>query len=187
MFKFLSKLVSKPVGRHLLAGLGIILLLWVFSIRPLQKENESFRTELSVINVRQYDLIKELSDKETYKIENRVSDVKMKKGGVIKMIPDNDMDITPETKKHSQDSVKPNNKKAVKKKRWWKFWTSTNTRHRFYNHSNTHLKHINQTSIRHLVKKTHLGFVWHRDFHFSLPQWNYSDNTYLINNTKHYG
>ncbi len=75
-----------PIVRHLLAGAMIVASLYFTTIKPLQNTVDKLTTK-------QTELIAELSKKDTYKIENTVSDVKVKKGGAVKLTPDNDLSV----------------------------------------------------------------------------------------------
>ncbi len=108
----LKFLLNKPFFRHLTAGLFIVLLLFVFSIRPLEKENRELRKHLNFTIERQHLLIEKLSAKDTYSITNAV-DAKIKKGGRVQLIPENKMKIV-----NNNDTLK----EKRKPKKWWKFW-----------------------------------------------------------------
>ncbi len=88
-----------PIVRHIVAAAVIIGIMYAFGIAPLERRcNEQDK------------LIKDLALKSTYKIENRVENPKIKKGGEIILIPENQIIKQEATVK--QDSVKA-------KKRTW--------------------------------------------------------------------
>lgn len=99
------KLFNIPIVRHLVAGCVIVGLLWFFSISPLQQQNKRLQEDLKDITAKQHKLISELSFRDTYKIENRV-DAKIKKGGEIKMIPDNDLQVVQDSVRKEPDSLR---------------------------------------------------------------------------------
>ncbi len=131
------QLLKLPIARHIVAAVSIVLLLWAFSIRPLQNQNASLRNDLTKLSEKQHELISQLAKKDTYKIENKVQDTKLKKGGVIKMVPENHLEVFNSNAKEKTipkpDTVK---KKKKTKKRWWKkLWNKQS--------NNNHLKNSN--------------------------------------------
>ncbi len=102
-------LLKIPMIRHLLAGFVIVLLLWGFSIKPLQQQNKELQKQLKNTIERQHLLIEKLSAKDTYSISNTV-DAKIKKGGRIQLTPENTMKVV------NNDTLKGQRKK------WWQFW-----------------------------------------------------------------
>lgn len=117
------KLLNYPVVRHLIAGLLIVLLLWIFSIAPLQEQNEDLRKDLKEVRNKQYRLISQLAKKDTYKIQNQVDGAKIKKGGEIKLIPSNALEVINLTDtvapKVSEDTIKY-------RKYFWQLWRKRN-------------------------------------------------------------
>lgn len=112
------KILNYPIVRHLLAGGCIVLLLWIFSIAPLQRENEELRENMKEVATRQHELITELAEKDTYRIENKVDGAKIKKGGEIKLIPDTKMEVSnidASTSVVKEDSTKY-------RQHWWQLW-----------------------------------------------------------------
>ncbi len=105
-----------PVVRHFIAGGAIVALLYFFSIAPLQEQNESLRKDLRVISNKQSDLIEKMAAKDTYKIENKINDAKVKKGGEIKLIPENDLKVSNVEVKVGKDTIK---KEAQEDDRTW--------------------------------------------------------------------
>ncbi len=110
--RIIKYLINIPLFRHVIAALTIVLLLYVFSLKPLQKENKQLRKQLSLTIDRQHLLIEKLSAKDTYSITNAV-DAKIKKGGRIQLIPQNTMKV-----KNNNDTLQ----EQRKQKKWWQFW-----------------------------------------------------------------
>ncbi len=111
----LKGVLKLPIVRHILAGLTIVFLLWFFSIAPLQRANKELRKDLKDISVKQGELIAKMANKDTYKIDNHV-DAKIKKGGEIRLIPDNNLKVentAVQVTQNVQDSVK------AKKRTWF--------------------------------------------------------------------
>lgn len=104
------KFLKYPIVRHLVAGVAIVGMLYAFSIAPLQQQNKALRKDLKSISDKQLELVGKLAEKDTYKIDNNIDDAKIKKGGEIKLIPDNTMII------NSKDSVRTD---SVVKQRGW--------------------------------------------------------------------
>ncbi len=111
----LLSLLNIPLFRHVIAALFIVLLLYVFSVKPLQKENNELRIQLQATIERQHVLIEKLSAKDTYSITNAV-DAKIKKGGSIQLTPENSMKVV------NSDTLKNNSNKENRHKKWWQFW-----------------------------------------------------------------
>lgn len=112
----LLNVLNYPIVRHLLAGSCIVALLWVFSIAPLQKQNEKLQANIKQVTEKQQELIKELSLRDTYKIENKVDGVKIKKGGEIRMYPSSTLDMDAANIKTEQDTI------TNYRKHWWQLW-----------------------------------------------------------------
>ncbi len=121
------RLFKYPIVRHILAGLLIAGVLWGVFISPLAEsneilkgENESLREDLREIADKQHQLISQLAQKDTYKIQNQV-DAKIKKGGEIKLIPSNDLKVVNLTDTIAPKvSVEPEKEKH--RKHWWQLW-----------------------------------------------------------------
>lgn len=114
----LLKILNYPLVRHILAGVLVVLLLWQFSIAPLQKQNKELRKDMKEVADKQHKLIEKLAEKETYKIENKVDGAKIKKGGEIKLIPDTKMEVN--NTDTNVDIMKRDTGKF--REHWWQLW-----------------------------------------------------------------
>lgn len=111
------KLLNYPIVRHLLAAVSIVAMLYFFSIAPLQLQNKSLRKDLKEVTEKQHELITKLAEKDTYKIENKVDGAKIKKGGEIKLIPDNTLGVI-----NTADTATMESKPTSYRKHWWQLW-----------------------------------------------------------------
>lgn len=107
-----------PIVRHILAAAGICVIIYVFAVEPMQSEINALHQQIDKDRA----LIGELSKRDTYKIENRISDVrKLKDGSTINMIPTNDMKV--ENRLVGDTLRIPEMAKENSYRRhWWQFW-----------------------------------------------------------------
>ncbi len=95
--EILKGVLKLPIVRHILAGVAIVFLLWFFSIAPLQEENEKLQGYILGLAENQQQVIKDLAIDPKYNISNNINNPKIKKGGDIRMVPENNLKVNAST------------------------------------------------------------------------------------------
>lgn len=116
MMKVLN-LLKFPAVRHILAGVGICVAIYFFAISPLQNEIDKLHKQID----KDRGLIRELSKRDTYKIENRIDSKKLKDGSTINMVPSSEIKV-----ENKGDTLRLKDFEIIEEKKyrkhWWQFW-----------------------------------------------------------------
>lgn len=110
-------ILKYPVVRHILAAVGICVIIYLFAVVPMRSEINALHKQIDKDRA----LISELSKRDTYKIENRIDSKKLKKGGTISLVPSNELKV-----ENKGDTLIMKDFRIIEEKRyrkhWWQFW-----------------------------------------------------------------